>query len=87
MSNRYEVQLTDIALKNLMKYPKKDQKLIMINIDKLAEDPFSKTNVKKLVNFGISYRLRVGSYRVFFEREDVLKIIDIIDILPRKNAY
>ncbi len=33
MSNRYEVQLTDIALKNLMKYPKKDQKLIMIKID------------------------------------------------------
>ena len=87
MSNQYEVQFTDIALKNLKKYPKKDQQLIMINIDKLAEDPFSKTNVKKLVNFGISYRLRVGYYRVFFEREDVLKIIDIIDILPRKNAY
>ena len=87
MSNQYEVQFTDIALKNLKKYPKKDQHLIMINIDKLAEDPFSKTNVKKLVNFGISYRLRVGYYRVFFEREDVLKIIDIIDILPRKNAY
>jgi hypothetical protein len=33
LSNRYEVQLTDIALKNLMKYPKKDQKLIMIKID------------------------------------------------------
>ena len=87
MSNQYEVQFTDIALKNLKKYPKKDQQLIMINIDKLAEDPFSKTNVKKLVNFGISYRLRVGYYRVFFEREDVLKIIEIIDILPRKNAY
>jgi len=87
LSNQYEVQFTDIALKNLKKYPKKDQQLIMINIDKLAEDPFSKTNVKKLVNFGISYRLRVGYYRVFFEREDVLKIIDIIDILPRKNAY
>ena len=87
MSNQYEVQFTDIALKNLQKYPKKDQQLIMINIDKLAEDPFSKTNVKKLVNFGISYRLRVGNYRVFFEREDILKIIDIIDILPRKNAY
>ena len=87
MSNRYELQFTDIALKNLKKYPKKDQQLLLVNIDKLAEDPFSKTNVKKLVNFDISYRLRVGNYRVFFEREDVLKIIDIIDILPRKKSY
>jgi len=87
LSNRYELQFTDIALKNLKKYPKKDQQLLLVNIDKLAEDPFSKTNVKKLVNFDISYRLRVGNYRVFFEREDVLKIIDIIDILPRKKSY
>jgi len=61
--------------------------LILINIEKLAEDPFSKTNVKKLVNFDISYRLRAGNYRVFFEREDVLKIIDVVDILPRKKSY
>jgi mRNA-degrading endonuclease RelE of RelBE toxin-antitoxin system len=41
----------------------------------------------KLVNFDIYYRLRVGNYRVFFEREDVLKIIDVVDILPRKKSY
>ena len=87
MSKNYQLQFTDIALKNLKKYPKKHQNLILVNIEKLAEDPFSKTNVKKLVNFDISYRLRVGNYRVFFERGDVLKIIDIIDILPRKNSY
>ncbi|MCK5521993.1 MAG: hypothetical protein KAI83_02565 [Thiomargarita sp.] len=56
MNNCYEVQFTDIALKNLKKYPKKDQNLILVNIDKLADDPFSKTNVKKLVNFrGFSF--------------------------------
>jgi mRNA interferase RelE/StbE len=87
LSNRYEVQFTNIALKNLKQYPQKDQRLILTNIEKLADDPFSKTNVKKLVNFGISYRLKVGNYRVFFEREDALKIIDIIDILPRKKSY
>lgn len=87
MNNHYEVQFTDIAVKNLKKFPQKDQRLILTNIEKLADDPFSKTNVKKLVNFGISYRLRVGNYRVFFEREDRLKIIDIIDILPRKKSY
>jgi len=72
LNNRYEVQFTDIALKNLKRYPKKDQNLILNNIEKLAENPFSKTNVKKLVSFDIYYRLRVGNYRVFFEREDNL---------------
>ena len=87
LSNRYQVQFTNIALKNLKQYPKKHQNLILANIELLAQDPFSKTNVKRLVNFDISYRLRVGNYRIFFEREDVLKIIDIIDILPRKKSY
>jgi mRNA-degrading endonuclease RelE of RelBE toxin-antitoxin system len=32
-------------------------------------------------------RLRVGNYRVLFERKDDLKIIDIMDILPRNRAY
>jgi mRNA interferase RelE/StbE len=40
-----------------------------------------------LVNFDISYRLRIGNYRVFFEKDDEIKIIDIIDILRRDKAY
>ncbi len=43
--------------------------------------------LKKLVEFDISYRLRVGNYRVLFERKDDLKLIDIVDILPRNRAY
>jgi len=33
------------------------------------------------VNFDVAYRLRVGYYRILFERDDTLKIIDIIDIV------
>jgi mRNA interferase RelE/StbE len=54
----------------------------------LAVDPFNKTNVKRLVDFdAAAFRLRVGKYRVLFDREDDLKIIDIIDIRQRKQAY
>jgi mRNA interferase RelE/StbE len=66
----------------------KDKKLIIRNIEQLAADPLHKSNVKKLVDFdAAAFRMRVGNYRILFDREDDLKIIDIIDILQRKQAY
>ena len=44
-------------------------------------------NVIKLVEYDISYRLRVGSYRILFDKDDVIKIIEIIDIRQRKEGY
>jgi len=55
-------------------------------IGQLAIAPLEKSNVKKLVN-SPHYRLRIGKYRVLFDKENELKIIDVIDILHRKNAY
>ncbi len=83
----FDVVFTDTALKNLARYPTKDQTAILRNIKQLAENPLIKSNVKKLVDFEPSYRLRVGNYRVLFEREDSLKIIDVVDVLPRNKVY
>jgi mRNA interferase RelE/StbE len=83
----YQVEFTEIALKNLQRSPRKDRDKILENIEQLAQDPLNKPNVKKLVNFGVAYRMRVGHYRVLFEREDTLRIIDIINILHRQEAY
>ena len=83
----YELTFTDTALKNLVRFPAKDQRAILRNIKHLAENPLAKSNVKKLVDFDVAYRLRIGNYRVLFERKDNLKIIDVIDILPRNKAY
>ncbi len=83
----YDVIFTDTALKNLSRYPSKDQQAILKNIKQLAENPVTKSNVKKLVDFDVSYRLRVGDTRVLFDREDSLKIIDVIDVLPRNKVY
>ena len=43
---------------------------------------------KSFVDFdAAAFRLRVGKYRVLFDREDDLKIIDVVDIRQRKQAY
>jgi len=84
----YTIFFTDIAAKSFQSFPQKDRQLIIKNIEQLAVDPFHKSNVKKLVDFDASaYRLRVGNYRILFDREDNLKIIDVIDIRQRKQAY
>ena len=84
----YEISFTGEALKSLQHCSHKDKNLIIRNIELLAEDPFRKSNVKKLVDFdAAAFRMRVGNYRVLFDREDELKIIDVIDVLQRKQAY
>ena len=84
----YEIIFTEEALKSLQRCSHKDKNLIIRNIEQLAEDLFRKSNVKKLVDFdAAAFRMRVGNYRVLFDREDNLKIIVIIDILQRKQAY
>ena len=83
----YDVELTSIALKHLRRYPANDRRRILSRIEQLAADPSVMPNVKQLVDFGVTYRLRVGNYRVFFDRDDTIRIIDVIDVLPRGRAY
>lgn len=83
----YEVLFTDIALKNLQRYPKHDQRRILARIEELAANPRAMRNVKRLVEHDVAYRLRVGDYRVLFDQDDIIRVIDVVDILPRGRAY
>ena len=59
-------------------------------IDKLndlgynPDDP--SLDIKKMVGEA-SYRLRVGDWRIIFQREDVLKIISVNKLKPRGDVY
>ena len=83
----YEVIFTDTALKNLRRYPRSDQRRILDSIEHLAMNPFEARNVKRLAKHDVAFRLRVGHYRVLFDRDDVIRIIDVVDVLPRGRAY
>ena len=85
--NAYTVEFTDIAINNLKRYPANDQRRILSKIEQLAANPLAMPNVKRLVNFEVTYRLRVGDYRILFDRDDTIRIIDVLDVLPRSRAY
>ena len=53
----------------------------------LGDNPLKRKNVKKLVDFDISYSIRIWNYRVLFERDDKTKTIYVIDIRHRKESY
>ena len=87
MAQHYTVQFTDIAIESLRRYPANDQRRIISRIDQLAADPLAVPNVKRLVEFDAAYRLRVGNYCVLFDRDDIIQVIDVVDVLPRGRAY
>ena len=82
----YNTRLTKIASKSLKKIRREDQIRIIQGIEDLSVSPITKSNVKKL-KASSHYRLRIGDYRILFDRDDTIKVLDIIDILHRRDAY
>ena len=84
----YNLLFTEKATKSLKKLPKTDARRILTKLDELALNPDEATNVKKLTNHPMAgFRLRVGNYRVLFDKEDTLKIIEVVDVGNRKDIY
>ena len=78
------VELDDKAIKDLSKIDKQNALKIFSKIENLKDFP-KVANFKKLTNFVPPYRLRVGDYRVLFDRED--DIITVYRIRHRKDIY
>jgi mRNA interferase RelE/StbE len=78
-----EINWKPKATKQLLKLPKSSQSIIRDDInDKLPLFPYCQ-GIKKLVNHRYSYRLRIGDYRVFFEFDGGIQIIDIEEVKKR----
>lgn len=85
----YEIKFLGKALKDLSKIDTAYQKIIKEKILILAKNPeVLKNNIKKLSGEGDNlYRLRVGSYRVLFQKKEKELLILIVRIGHRKEIY
>lgn len=83
----YKLIFLGKALNDLKKIDRAHQKIIKEKLLILAENPEAlKSNIKKLTGTKDDYyRLRVGSYRVIFKREEKKLIIIIVRIGHRKE--
>lgn len=80
---KYQVELRPRAEKDLRSVRQQEQNRIIEKLRLAADDLHG--DIKRLVQFQPSYRLRVGDYRVLFEVE-ANKIV-VYRILHRREAY
>lgn len=82
MQNKYNIKLTKKAEKFIRKQDKDTQKRIIKAIIELPEG-----DIKKLKGMDVRYRLRVGDFRVIFEKNDMELIIVVVDVGNRGQVY
>ncbi|MBX6352054.1 MAG: type II toxin-antitoxin system RelE/ParE family toxin [Thermoflavifilum sp.] len=81
----YEVRWSRNAVKDLRRLDKFTVRRIVEAVDTFAAT--GRGDVKKLTNSGGEYRLRVGDWRVRFTVDDEVKVLSVVRVLPRGEAY
>ena len=80
---RFSIQFSELALGNLRSLPKREAAQILKKIARLESG--MQGNIKRLQGADIGYRLRMGNYRVLFDVQG--DIILIQKIGHRKDVY
>jgi len=84
----YKIFLKKSVLKFLDKITDKNYSIISKNISLLVKDPRPLNSKKITTDEKNIYRIRVGRYRIIYFIDDKNKIINILEIKPRReNTY
>jgi mRNA interferase RelE/StbE len=82
----WRVVVDDRARKDLRRIDPPTRERILAAITRLTQGAELSGDVKRLSE-SREYRLRVGAWRVRFERDDHLRTIIVVRVLPRGRAY
>jgi mRNA interferase RelE/StbE len=84
--NKYQIEFSNAALKQLKKLPVKVRTRIQTKIDELADNP-RPNGVIKLEDSDKGYRIRVGNYRVLYDIFDDVLVVSVVRVGHRKDVY
>ena len=73
------------AAKSIGRLPRNAQVRLLAELARMQEDPL-RGDVKALRNHPVSFRRRVGSYRVLFDVDLATKTVLIHDVLRRSDT-
>lgn len=82
----FTIKFKKSAVKELHKLPNKEVLRITNLISGLSEDP-RPPGSKKLKAYKNLWRVRSGNYRIIYDIEDQILVIEILEVVNRKDAY
>ncbi|MCE2453560.1 MAG: type II toxin-antitoxin system RelE/ParE family toxin [Nitrospinae bacterium] len=83
----YKLTFKRQAIKALRKMSAREALHIRRELDELAESPDRRDSDVRPLRGRSGFRLRIGEMRIIFERDDDARIIDVLRIAPRGQAY
>ena len=83
----YSVVIRRQAQKKLQSLPRPERARIAEKIHQLGLDPDNPALDLKRLQGEPCFRLRVGDWRLIFDRQDAVRVIAIERIKPRGDAY
>jgi mRNA interferase RelE/StbE len=83
----YELRFARQPIRYLRRLAGRDAKRIRSALDRLAADPDrTDMDIKPLAGRP-GFRVRIGDYRVIYERQDEIRVLTIERIAPRGDVY
>lgn len=85
----YRLVFLEKAVRELKRIDRARQKIIKAKLRILAENPAAlKSNIRRLSGPDEAiYRLRIGSYRIIFRKDETRLIVLIIRVGHRRDVY
>ena len=83
----YRLTIRKQAIKTLQRMRVRDARRVRSELDKLAHNPGKRTSDITPLRGRPGFRLRVGAWRIIFERDEETRTIDILRIGPRGDVY
>lgn len=82
---KYKITFKKSVSRDLRNFPKKDIERILGQIDLLAINPRSEGCIK--LSGQEQYRVRVGLYRIIYEIQDSMLIVQVVKVGHRSSVY
>ncbi|MCY3853613.1 MAG: type II toxin-antitoxin system RelE/ParE family toxin [Gammaproteobacteria bacterium] len=83
----YRLTVKRHAIQALLKMPGQDSRRVREDLEKLAKEPDQRDIDVARLRGRPGFRLRVGGWRVIYERDDKAREIRILRIGPRGDVY
>ena len=83
----YRVVIRKQAIKALRSMGSPEARRVRVGLDKLAQDPDRRDIDVMPLRGRPGFRLRIGGWRVIFDRHEEAREIDVLRIGPRGDVY